>query len=129
MLDAGAQVVDAGDAAGAVVDDDAGDHAVRADLGAVREGVGDVGDQRAGFGVDLAALQAEAAVDAVRPVAEAAVGDGDRTDPGLDAGGLRAAQEDLAVAADGVRRVRVASAGRPTASPARRPAAPARSRS
>ncbi len=42
-----------------------------ADLRAVLERVGNVGDQRRGLGVDLAALQAEAAVDAVRPVAEA----------------------------------------------------------
>ena len=71
------------------------------------ERVGDVGDQRRGFGVDLAALEAEAAVDAVRPVAEAAVGDGDGTGFGDDAERAGAAQEDLAVAACGVRAVRV----------------------
>ena len=37
--------------------------------------------QRRRLGVDLAALQAEAAVDAVRPVAERAVGDADRARP------------------------------------------------
>jgi hypothetical protein len=67
-----ADVVHAGGAAGALVDLDAGGHAVGADLGAVRERVGDVGDQRRRLGVDLAALQAEPAVDAVRPVAEPA---------------------------------------------------------
>ena len=82
--------------------------AVRADLRAVREGVGDVGDQRAGLGVDLAALQAEPAVDAVRAVPEPAVGDRDRPDPGRDAGGGRAAEEDLPVAGHRVRVVRVA---------------------
>ena len=74
----------------------------------MRQGVGDVGDQRAGLGVDLAALQAEAAVDAVRAVPEPAVGDRDRADPGRDAGGGRAAEEDLAVAGHRVRVVRVA---------------------
>ncbi len=109
------EVGDAGGPTGGVVDEDAADHAVGTDLGTVREGVGDVGDQRAGLGVDLAPLQAEAAVDAVRPVAEAAVGDRDRADPGLDAGRLRAAQEDVAVATDrvGVVRVRVRVAPRP----------------
>ena len=81
LLDAAAEVADAGGPAGAFVDPDAADHGVGADLGAVRERVGDVRDERAGFGVDLAALQAEPAVDAVRTVAEPAVGDGDRPDP------------------------------------------------
>jgi hypothetical protein len=108
VLAAGAQVVDAGDRAGPVVDRDAGRHAVGPDLGAVGERVRDMGDQRAGLGVDFAALQAEAAVDAVRPVAEPAVGDRDRADPGLDTGRLGAAQEDLAVAADRVGVVRIA---------------------
>ena len=48
------------------------------------ECVGQMGDVRAGLGVDLAALQAVAAVDAVRPVAEGAVDDPDRPDPHLD---------------------------------------------
>jgi len=42
--------------------------AVGADFGAVRQGIGNVGDQRAGFGVDFAALDAEPAVDAVGSV-------------------------------------------------------------
>ena len=74
----------------------------------MRERVGDVRDQRGGLRVDLAALQAEPAVDAVRPVAEAAVGDRDRPDLRRDAGLAGAAQEYLAVAADRVRAVRVA---------------------
>jgi hypothetical protein len=91
-----------------VVDDDRADHAVGADLGAVRERVGHVRDQRRGLGVDLAALQAEAAVDAVRPVAEPAVADRHGADPDPDAEPLGTADEDLAVAADGVRRLPVA---------------------
>ncbi len=69
---------------------DARDHAVGADLDAVLERVGDVRDQRRGLGVDLAALQAEAAVDAVRSVAERPVGDRDRPDAHFDAAGARA---------------------------------------
>ena len=125
--DAVADVVHAGGPAGALVDLDAGDHAVGADLGAVGERVGDVGDQRRGLGVDLAALQAEAAVDAVRPVAEAAVGDRDRAD-------LRGDAELVARRAGRSRRCRRPGAagagrcaGRPTASPPRRPAVPPRS--
>src|SRR6202012_1723705 len=63
---------------------------------------------RGGLGVDLAALQADPPVDAVRPVAEPPVGDGDRADPGRDTGRACAAQEDLTVTADRVRAVRVA---------------------
>ena len=81
----------------------------------MRERVGDVGDQRAGLGVDLAALQAEAPVDAVRPVAEPPVGDGHGPDAGLDARRRGPAQEDVAVAADrmGVLGVVVRIAPRP----------------
>ena len=50
----------------------------------MRERVGQVRDVRAGLGVDLAALQAVAAVDAVRTVAERPVDDPDRADPHLD---------------------------------------------
>ena len=96
-------VGDAGRGAGAVIDHDAGDHGVGPDLGAVGQRVGHVGDQRAGLRVDLAPLQAEAPVDAVRPIPEAPVGDRDRPDPGLDACGLSAAHEDVAIAADRVR--------------------------
>jgi len=56
VFDAVVQVVHAGRLPGAVVDRDAGHHAVGADLGAVGEGVGDVRDQWGGLGVDLAAL-------------------------------------------------------------------------
>ena len=107
-LAAVAEVVHAERAAGALVDHHLGDHRVGADLGAVVEGVGYVRDQRRRLGVDLAALQAEAAVDAVRPVAEAAVDDRDRADLGGDPELVRAAQEDLAVPADRVRPLRVA---------------------
>ena len=65
-------------------------------------------DQRRGLGVDLAALQAEAAVDAVRAVPEPAVRDRDRADLGGDAELVRATQEDLPVPADRMRPVRVA---------------------
>ena len=91
-----------------LVDDDPGHHAVGSDLGAVGQGVGDVGDQRRGLGVDLAALEAEPPVDAVRAVAEAPVGDGHRTDAGLDAERMGAAHEDLPVAAQGLGRIGIA---------------------
>lgn len=52
------------------------------------------------LGVDLAPLQAEPAVDAVGPVAEAAVGDRHRPDPGLDSQDPGTALEHLAVARD-----------------------------
>ncbi len=58
------------------------------DLGAMSQRVGYVGDQRAGLGVHLAALDAETSVDAMRPVAEAAVGYRDRPDAHVDAHGL-----------------------------------------
>ena len=103
-----ADVVHPGGAAGALVDGDPGHHRVGAHLGAVRQRVGDVGDQRGRLGVHLAALQAEAAVDAVRAVPEPAVGDRDRADLGGDPEPGRAAQEHLAVPADRVRPVRVA---------------------
>ena len=70
--------------------------------------VGEVGDQRRGLRVDLAALQAEAAVDAVGPVAEDPVGDGHRADPHLDPGRERAAPQHLGRGGERVRRVRVA---------------------
>jgi len=72
--------------------------AARPHLGAVRERVGDVSDQRACLRVDLASLLAEAPVDAVRTVAEAAVGDRNRPDPHIDAEGVRPADEHVAVA-------------------------------
>ena len=67
-----------------LVELDAGRHAVGADLDPVRERVGQVGDVGAGLGVDLAALQTVAPVDAVRTVAEGAVDDPHRADPHLD---------------------------------------------
>ena len=107
-LPAVADVAHPGRAAGALVHGDLGDHGVGAYLRAVRQRVGDVRDQRRRLGVDLAALQAEAAVDAVRPVPEPAVGDRHRADLGGDPELVRAAQEYLAVPADRMRPVRVA---------------------
>ncbi len=84
------------------------DHAVGADLDAVLERVGDVGDERRRLGVHLAALQAEAAVDAVRTMSEAAVGDPDRADAHLDAEAARAFPRAQRARADRVRAVRIA---------------------
>ena len=98
----------AGGPAGPLVDGDAGHHGVGPDLPAVRQGVRDVADQRARLGVDLASLQAESPVDAMRAVAEPAVRNGDRSDLGRDAQLPGAAQEHLAVATHRVRPVRVA---------------------
>ena len=95
-------------AAPALVDLDADGVAVGAHLDAVGERVGQVGDQRRRLGVDLAALQAEAAVDAVRAVAEYAVGDRHRPDAHLDAGLARAGAGAIGAAGHRVRRVRVA---------------------
>ena len=64
------------------------------------QGVGHMGDERGGLGVDLAPLEAEATVDAVVPIPEAPVGDGDGSHPGLDPSRRCAPQEDLAVPAD-----------------------------
>src|SRR5207248_1180088 len=47
---------------------DARNHAAIADLSAIRDGIRDVADQRALLGADLAALDAEPAIDAVRTV-------------------------------------------------------------
>ena len=65
-------------------------------------------DEGARLGVDLAALQAEPAVDAVRPVAQPAVGDGDRADPHVDAEGASSPHRQLRSGAHGMRRMRVA---------------------
>src|SRR5689334_19682923 len=71
------------------------------------QGIRDVRDQRGCFGVHLAALEAEATVDAMWTVAEPAVGDGHRPYPGRDAQGVAPGLEDHAVTRDGVRGVRV----------------------
>ena len=102
------QVTDPGHAPGRVVEHHLGGHAVRADLGAVLDRVGNVGHQRRCLGVDLAALQAIAAVDAVRTVAERAVGDADRPDAHLDAELAGAVARGVGAAGDRMRRVRVA---------------------
>src|SRR5581483_7896660 len=86
---------------------DGTDHAVGADLGPVSEGIGYVGDEGRGLGIDLAALQAESPVDAVRAVAEPAVHYGDRANPVVDAEGLASLGESDPVASERVRRLRV----------------------
>ena len=103
-----ADVVHAERPPGFPVDRDPGHHGVGPHLGAVRQRVRHVGDERGRLGVHLAALQAETPVDAVRPVTEPAVGDGHRPHPGLDAQRAGPAQEDLAVSAHRVRPVGVA---------------------
>ena len=89
----------------------------------MRERVGYVRDQGGGLRVDLAALQAEAAVDAVRTVAERAVGDRDRDRRASRCpGAWRPARPRAHPRRRGA--VRADSrADRPTASAARRPAA------
>ncbi len=84
------------------------DHAVGTYLDAVLERVGDVGDERGCLRADLAALQAEAAVDAVRTVPEAAVGDPDGADAHLDTETPCALPGTQRAGADGVRAVRIA---------------------
>ena len=90
-----------------VVEFNSRDHAVGSDLGAVGEGVGNMGDQRGGFCIDLAPLQAESSVDAVGTVAEPAVGDRHRSDPSLESDCRRAPEKDLTVPAHRLRRVPV----------------------
>jgi hypothetical protein len=103
----GVDVRDAGAAAG-LVDVDTHRHRVRAHLDAVFDRVGEMRDERARLRIHLAALYAEPAVDAVRPVAEHAVGDRDRTDTHLDAEVARALPRDARRARDRMRAVRVA---------------------
>ena len=108
-LEALLAVVEVGDAGAAsgLVGLDPRDHAVGAHLDAVLERVGDVGDERGCLGADLAALQAEAAVDAVRAVPEAAVGDPDWADAHLDPQAPGALPRLQRAGADGVRAVRI----------------------
>ena len=97
-----ADVADAGGLSAALVGLDADRHRIGADLDAVLDRVGQMGDERAGLGVDLAALQAEAAIDAMGAVAEASVGDRHRPDAHLDAAVLGAAPGHRGGAGDGV---------------------------
>ena len=62
-------IVDNAVHAAIVAQADARRHRMRANLRAMSDGVGHMGDQRACFGADLAALQAKPAIDAVRPIA------------------------------------------------------------
>ncbi len=101
------EVEDAVGASGGV-DGHTADHGEVADFGAVFEGVGDVGDEGGGFGSDLAALDAEAAVDAVRTVAVGGGEDGDGAPGGDgDAEFGAAFDEGVADAAHGMRGVGV----------------------
>ena len=80
-----------------------------ANFGAGLDGVRDVGDEGAGFGTDFAALDAEAAVDAVRAVAAGAGENGDGpADGDRDAECGAALDEGVADAAHGVGTVGVA---------------------
>ena len=80
-----------------------------ADFGAAVEGIGNVRDEGAGLRADLAALDAEAAVDAVRAVAVGAGEDGDRaTDGDRDVERCAALDESVADAAHRVRTIGVA---------------------
>jgi hypothetical protein len=72
------------------------------------QGIGQVGDIRAGLGVDLAALQAVPTVDAVRAVPEGAVGDADGAYPHLDAQLVGPLPERGGRPGDGVGRMRIA---------------------
>ena len=74
-------LVEIGDARSPPVgpDLDAAHHGAGPYFCSVGESVGHMGDERGRLGVDLAALQAEATVDAVRPVAEPAVHNGNGT--------------------------------------------------
>jgi len=95
--------------AGAIgTDVDPGDHRVGADLDAVLDRIGDVGDERGRLGADLAALKAKAAIDAVRAVAEGPVRDRNRPDAHLDLTGARALPDPFGRPADRVRAVRIA---------------------
>ena len=99
---------DVGDAAGpaaALVDFDPDRHGVGPHFDAVLDRVGQVGDERAGLGVDLAALLAEPTVDAVGAVAETPVGDGDGPDTHRYTAVLGAAPGDRGGARDRVGRV------------------------
>ena len=101
-------VGDARDGAAGVVDLDSHRHRVGSDLDAVVDRVRQVRNERAGLGVDLAALQTEAAVNAMRPVSEGAVCDRGRPDPHLDAVRARARPGALSGARDRVRTMRIA---------------------
>src|SRR5581483_6559152 len=82
-------VVADADRSALAVDRDLVGHALRPDLGAVLDRIGNMADQDAALGADLAAEQAEAAHDAVRALAERPGRNGDRAsgddrDPELD---------------------------------------------
>ena len=101
-------VVDSGDTA-VLTHRHAGNHAAVADFGALLKGVGDVGDDGAGFGADLAALDAVAAVDAVGTVSVGAGEDGHRAsyrDGNVECGA--ATDERVTYASHGVRAIGIA---------------------
>ena len=101
-------VVHARGQSGSRVDVDRGHHGIGAYFTSVGQGIGNVGDQGRGFRVDLAPLQAESAVDAVGPVAEAAVGDRHRSYFGGNPSRQGAALKEFAVPGDWMGAVGVA---------------------
>jgi hypothetical protein len=97
----------AGCVPGRVVDLHARDERVCPDLAPVLDRVREVRDERRRLRVHLAALEAEAAVDAVRPVPEPAVRDRHRPDAHLDPLLARSLPREQRRARNGVRAVRV----------------------
>jgi hypothetical protein len=110
------EVEDAFDAA-VVAERDARGHGIGPDFCAMRDGVGYMSDESAGLGADLAALDAEAAIDAVRAVSMGCGEDRDgSTGDGADAETGAAADEDVADSSHGMRAVGMAvrvSPGKP----------------
>ena len=80
---------------------------VGAHLDPVFDRIGQMGDEGRGLGVDLAALQAEAAIDAMGAVAKCPVGDRHGTDAHLDAQPFCAPHRLLGATGDRVGRVGV----------------------
>ena len=100
-------VADPCDASRRFVELDLAREAARPDLSALLDRIGDVRDQRRRLRVHLASLQAESAVDAVGPVAEAPVGDADWADPQLDVELACAGPRRLGAAGDRMGGVRI----------------------
>ena len=94
--------------AGVLLDVYLQDHAVGAHFHTVGQCVGQVRDIGTDLGVDLAALQAVTAVDAVRAVAERAVDDPYRADPHFDPASQRTLAQLVGGAGDRMRGKRVA---------------------
>ena len=91
-----------------VAQTDARSHCMRPNLCAVGDGVRHMGNQRAGFGSNLAALKAEAAIDAMRSVAMRSRKNRDgSTRNGSDTEVRAAANQDIADAAQWMRAIRM----------------------